>query len=218
MNKKLNGIKVAVLIDHGFEQVEMTAPVTALKEQGASVFIISNHDRVKGWEHLKWGVEFKTDVLLDKALPAQYDALLFPGGVMNPDKLRMDPKAVRFVKHFMESGKPIAAICHGPWTLIETGMMKGRKATSWPSLKTDLINAGASWSDEEVVVDKGLVTSRKPDDIPAFNKKMIEEFAEGIHKNRIQQVNQKPPVKKDKRQSTKNFQTVEDQRNPQDNF
>jgi protease I len=197
MNKKLNGKKIAVLLDHGFEQVEMTKPVTALKEQGADVSIISKHDMVKGWEHVKWGAEFKTDVPLDKAIAAQYDALLLPGGVMNPDKLRMDPKAVSFVRHFMESGKPIAAICHGPWTLIETGLLEGRKMTSWPSIKTDLINAGASWTDQEVVVDNGLVTSRKPDDIPAFNKKMIEEFAEGSHKNKIQREQQKPPVKRD---------------------
>jgi protease I len=222
MNKKLNGKKVAVLIDHGFEQVEMTKPVEALKEQGASVFLISKHDKVKGWEHVKWGTEFKTDVLLDKALPDQYDALLLPGGVMNPDKLRMDQKAVSFVKHFMESGKPIAAICHGPWTLIETGMVKGKKMTSWPSVKTDLVNAGVSWTDEEVVVDKGLVTSRKPDDIPAFNKKMIEEFAEGTHKNRMQQGSQKPPVKRDSKLNenidSRNFESAGNKRSPKDDF
>jgi protease I len=224
MDKKLNGKKVAVLLDHGFEQIEMTKPVAALKDQGASIFIISRHDRVKGWEHVKWGAEFKTDVLLDKALPTQYDALLLPGGVMNPDKLRMDPKAVSFVKHFMESGKPIAAICHGPWTLIETGMIRGRKVTSWPSIKTDLMNAGANWTDEEVVVDNGLVTSRKPDDIPAFNKKMIEEFSEGIHKSRTQPGNQKPPVKRDNNNrlneniDTRNLESVEDRRDPKSDF
>jgi protease I len=219
MDKKLTGKKIAVLVDHGFEQVEMTKPVDALKEQGAQVFIVSKQDKVKGWQHTKWGDEFKTDVPLNNALPEQYDALLLPGGVMNPDKLRMEPKAVEFVRHFMETGKPVAAICHGPWTLIETGLIKGKKLTSWPSIKTDLINAGASWSDQEVVVDKGLVTSRKPDDIPAFNKKMIEEFAEGVHKNRMQpQGTQKPPVKRDNRLNenidTRNFESVKDKRDP----
>jgi protease I len=222
MNKKLSGKKVAVLVEHGFEQVELTQPVEALKEQGADVSIISKHDKVKGWQHVKWGDELKADVLLEKARAQEFDALLLPGGVMNPDKLRMDPKAVSFVKHFVESGKPIAAICHGPWTLIETGLIRGKKMTSWPSLKTDLINAGASWIDQEVVVDNGLITSRKPDDIPAFNKKMIEEFSEGVRKKKPGAVDQKPPVRKENRLNenidTRNFESVDDERDPRDDF
>ncbi len=132
-------------------------------------------------QHDKDGDSFPVDVLLKKADPDDYDALMLPGGVANPDKLRMNPDAVKFVKSFVDAGKPIAAICHGPWTLIETGVTEGRTMTSWPSLKTDLRNAGANWVDREVVVDHGLVTSRKPQDIPAFNKKMIEEFSEGNH-------------------------------------
>lgn len=142
-NKKLHGKRVAVLVDMGFEQVELTKPVQALKEAGASVLIISKHNKVKAWNEKDWGGEFNVDVLLEKAEAFEYDALLLPGGVMNPDKLRMNAEAVRFVKHFMESGKPIAAICHGPWTLIETGLLRGKKVTSYPSLKTDLENAGA---------------------------------------------------------------------------
>jgi protease I len=223
MNKKLTGKKVAVLVEHGFEQVELTEPVAALKEQGANVFIVSKHDKVKGWQHVKWGDEIKADISLEKAQAQEYDALLLPGGVMNPDKLRVDPKAVAFVKHFMESGKPIAAICHGPWTLIETGLIRGKKVTSWPSLKTDLINAGANWADQEVVVDNGLVTSRKPDDIPAFNKKMIEEFAEGIHKKKLLATEQKAPVKRgmgrlNENIDTRNFESVDDERDPRDDF
>jgi protease I len=137
--------------------------------------------KVKGWQHKNWGDEVAVDRQLDQARADEYDALLLPGGVMNPDKLRMNPKAVQFVKAFVDSGKPIASICHGPWTLIEAGAVKGRRMTSWPSLQTDLRNAGANWVDQECVTDNGLVTSRKPDDIPAFNRKMIEEFAEGRH-------------------------------------
>jgi protease I len=178
----LAGKKVAILVENGFEQVELTEPKRALEEAGAQTFIISpQKDRVKGWNHTEWGDEFKVDLPLERANPADYDALLLPGGVMNPDKLRMNPDAVRFVRAFFEAGKPVAAICHGPWTLIEAGVVKGRTLTSYPSIKTDLINAGANWVDREVVVDQGLVTSRRPDDIPAFNRKMIEEFAEGRH-------------------------------------
>ena len=137
---------------------------------------------MKGWNHTEWGDEFPVDVALDAAKPDQYDGLLLPGGVMNPDKLRRNETALAFVRHFFESGKPVAAICHAPWTLIEAGVVEGRTLTSWPSVKTDLINAGANWVDQEVVVDNGLVTSRKPDDIPAFNEKMLEEFAEGAHR------------------------------------
>jgi protease I len=146
------------------------------------VDIVSPQDtKVKGWQHIKWGDEFSVDRKLEDVRADEYDALLLPGGVMNPDKLRANAKAVQFVKSFVDAGKPIAAICHGPWTLIEAGAVEGRRMTSWPSLATDLRNAGANWVDQECVVDNGLVTSRKPDDIPAFNKKMIEEFAEGTH-------------------------------------
>src|SRR5690606_31900908 len=138
--------------------------------------------KVKAWKTDNWGESFNVDVALDSAKAESYDGLLLPGGVMNPDHLRKNEKAVAFVTDFMKSGKPVAAICHGPWTLIETGTLNGKKMTSYPSIKTDLKNAGVNWVDEEVVVDQGLVTSRNPDDIPAFNKKMIEEFAEGKHK------------------------------------
>jgi protease I len=184
MSNDLNGKKVAILIENGFEQVEMTAPREALDQAGAKTFIVSPQEKkVKGWEFKKWGRSFKVDVLLSEANADGYDALLLPGGVMNPDKLRANQQAVAFVKSFVDAGKPIAAICHGPWTLIETGMVRGRRMTSYPSIKTDLKNAGAEWSDEEVVVDHGLVTSRSPSDIHAFNNKMIEEFGEGVHRH-----------------------------------
>ena len=180
--EKLSGKRIAILVDKGFEQVELAQPKDALEKAGAQTQIVSPREgKVKGWKTDDWGDEFKVDVNLDSANGEQFDALLLPGGVMNPDKLRKNEKAVAFVKSFVDSGKPIAAICHGPWTLIEAGAVKDRKMTSWPSLKTDLRNAGANWVDEEVVTDNGLVTSRKPDDIPAFNKKMIEEFSKGRH-------------------------------------
>jgi protease I len=180
--KTLSGKKVAILVTDGFEQVEMTSPKQALEEAGAAITLISpKRDKVKGWQHTDWGDEFKVDVPLDQAKPADYDALVLPGGVMNPDKLRMEPKAVQFVRSFFEQKKPVAAICHGPWTLIEAGVVRGRKLTSYPSLQTDLKNAGATWVDQEVVVEQGLVTSRKPDDLPAFNRKLVEEVAEGQH-------------------------------------
>ncbi len=180
--RPLAGRKVAILVENGFEQVELTEPKRALEEAGAQTFIISpQKDRVKGWNHTQWGDEFKVDVPLEQANPHDYHALLLPGGVMNPDKLRMNPTAQQFVRAFFDAGKPVAAICHGPWTLIDAGVVRGRTLTSYPSLKTDLINAGANWVDQEVVVDQGLVTSRRPDDIPAFNRKMIEEFTEGRH-------------------------------------
>ncbi len=181
----LEGKKVAIVVANGFEQVEMTDPKKALEEAGAQADIVSpEKGTVRGWKHTEWGDQFDVDVPLEEADPAGYDALLLPGGVMNPDKLRMNETAVRFVKSFFDSGKPVAAICHGPWTLIEAGAVKGRRVTSWPSIRTDLKNAGANWVDREVVVDNGLVTSRKPDDIPAFNRKMIEEFEEGRHEER----------------------------------
>jgi protease I len=183
MANQLSGHKVAILVADGFEQVELTDPKKALDSAGAETHIISpSEKKVKGWHHTDWGKKLPVDYTLDTADPSQYDALLLPGGVMNPDKLRMIPKAVEFVKHFVDSNKPIAAICHGPWTLIEAGGVQGRTMTSWPSLKSDIENAGGNWVDQEVVTDRGIVTSRKPDDIPAFNRKMIEEFAEGIHR------------------------------------
>lgn len=182
MANELRNKRVAVLVDNGFEQSELMEPRKALEEAGAKIEIVSPQSgKVKGWQHTNWGDEVPVDRRLDEAKPDDYDALLLPGGVMNPDKLRTNATAVRFVKHFVESGKPIASICHGPWTLIEAGGVRGRKVTSWPSLQSDLRNAGAEWVDQEVVTDRGLVTSRKPDDIPAFNRKMIEEFVEGKH-------------------------------------
>jgi len=182
MANELRNKRVAVLVENGFEQSELVEPRKALQEAGATAEIISpQSEKVKGWQHANWGDEVQVDRRLDEAKAEEYDALLLPGGVMNPDKLRANAAAVRFVKHFVDSGKPIAAICHGPWTLIEAGAAKGRRMTSWASLQTDLRNAGADWVDQEVVTDRGVVTSRKPDDIPAFNRKMIEEFAEGKH-------------------------------------
>jgi protease I len=182
MKNQLTGKKIAILVADGFEQVELTGPKEALEKAGAETQIVSPAmGKVKGWEETKWGKPFPVDVPLKKAKAGDYDALLLPGGVMNPDKLRADEKATDFVRAFFDSGKPVAAICHGPWTLIDAGVAKGRRLTSYHSIQTDLKNAGAEWVDEPVVVDNGLVTSRKPADIPAFNRKMIEEFAEGIH-------------------------------------
>lgn len=177
MSGLLNGKTIAVLVENGFEEVELVDPVRALEREGAEVKIISpQKDKVKSWDRTDWGRKYDVDINLGDADPRNYNALLLPGGVMNPDYLRKNEKAVRFVKSFFSDGKPIAAICHGPWTMIETGALKGRTVTSYPSLKTDLINAGAEWVDKEVVVDQGLVTSRNPDDIPAFCRKMVEEF------------------------------------------
>jgi len=182
MPDELKGKRVAALVANGFEQVELTEPRKALEGAGATVQVVSpEKDRVRGWNHTEWGSDVQVDRPLDQARADDYDALLLPGGVMNPDRLRMNPKAVRFVKQFFEGGKPIAVICHGPWTLVDAGVVRGVKMTSYPSVRTDLVNAGADWVDQEVVVDRGVVSSRKPDDIPAFNRKMIEEFAEGQH-------------------------------------
>ncbi|MHC1765930.1 MAG: type 1 glutamine amidotransferase domain-containing protein [Verrucomicrobiia bacterium] len=187
----LAGKRVAILVANGFEQIEMTDPRNALERAGAETTLISPcKDKVKGWEHTDWGNEFAVDIPLSQAHPEDYDALLLPGGVMNPDHLRENPAAVAFVRSFFESGKPIGAICHGPWTLAEAGVVRGRRMTSYPSIKTDLINAGADWVDEEVVVDSGLVTSRKPHDLPAFTRKLIEEFSEGTHARRFEQAAQ----------------------------
>ncbi len=180
---ELENIKVAILATEGFEEVELAEPRIALDKAGAETYLISpKKDSIRAWDHTHWSDDYKVDVPLDEADFNDYDALLLPGGVLNPDKLRMDEKAVSFVNSFMDTGKPIAAICHGPWTLIETGKLKGRRMTSYPSLKTDLKNAGVDWVDEEVVTDRGLVTSRNPDDLPAFIDKMKEEFREGVHK------------------------------------
>jgi protease I len=182
MDQSLRGKKIAILVENGFEQVEMTEPRKALDEAGAETHLVSPRaEKVKGWNHTEWGQEFPVDVTLDAARPEEYDALLLPGGVMNPDKLRMNPSAVAFVKAFVVEHKPVAVICHGPWTLVEADVVNGRRLTSWPSLRTDLENAGAEWVDEAVVVDQGIVSSRKPDDIPAFNARMLEEFKEGRH-------------------------------------
>jgi protease I len=180
--KALMGKKVAILVADGFEQVELTEPKKALEAAGALTKIVSPAaDRVQGWTHFDKADHFTVDVPLGDAAAKDFDALLLPGGVANPDQLRMIPKAVAFVREFFDAGKPVAAICHGLWPLIDAGVVRGRKVTSWPSLKADLTNAQARWVDEEVVTDNGLVTSRKPQDIPAFNRKMIEEFAEGQH-------------------------------------
>ena len=175
----LHGVKVAILVTDGFEQVELIEPKNALDEAGAETLIVSpKDDQVRGWNFTDWGEKLPVDLKLDEAKPEDFDALLLPGGVINPDALRIEPKAVAFVKAFFDAGKPVASICHGPWTIIETGAARGRRMTSWPSLKSDLKSAGADWVDEEVTVDGNLVTSRKPDDIPAFNAKMIELFSQ----------------------------------------
>ena len=176
--KPLNGKKVAILVADGFEQVELTEPRKALDEAGAKTSIVSpSKGKVKGWQHTEWGDEMPVDVPLGQAKAEEFDALLLPGGVMNPDHLRRDPQVQRFVKAFFDAGKPVAAICHGPWTLIDAGVAKGRKMTSYETIQMDLKNAGVNWVDQEVVVDGNLVTSRKPDDIPAFNKAIVEVFA-----------------------------------------
>lgn len=178
MSQELEGINIAILVADGFEQVEMTKPHQAFNDAGASTHIISPMgEKVRGWNHFDKADEFVVDLPLDKANPEDYDALLLPGGVANPDQLRTNETAVKFIKAFFEADKPVAAICHGPWTLIEADVVKGCKVTSWPSLKTDLKNAGASWVDEEVVVDGNLVTSRNPDDIPAFIDAAIALFS-----------------------------------------
>jgi len=181
----LNGRKIAILVAEGFEQSEMTEPRKALEQAGAETEIVSPaKGEVQGWNHFDKAERFHVDVPLEEAQVEHYDALLLPGGVVNPDQLRMHPKAVQFARQFVEAGKPVGVICHGPWTLIEAGVVKGRTLTSWPSLKTDLVNAGAKWVDQEVVADRGLVSSRKPADLPAFSRKLIEEIEEGSHAGR----------------------------------
>ena len=182
MDNQLSGKKVAILVTDGFEQVEMTKPRRALDEEGAETLIVSiKSGQIQGMNHADKGDKFDVDLTLGDAEPSDFDALMIPGGLMNPDTLRATSEALDFTRHFFEEGKPVAAICHGPWVLIDAGVLRGRTLTSWPNIKSDIRNAGGTWVDEEVVVDNGLVTSRKPDDIPAFNKKMIEEFCEGQH-------------------------------------
>jgi protease I len=180
--KPLTGKKVAILTENGFEEIELTSPKAALEEAGATVHIVSPQlKKVKAWSHDHWSIEVPVDVTLSNAFPSDYDALVIPGGVINPDLMRMNRECVEFAQHFLEKHKPVAAICHGPQLLIETGMIKGRAMTSYYSVKTDIQNAGATWHDQEVVTDHGLVTSRSPKDLPAFNKKMIEEIQEGVY-------------------------------------
>jgi deglycase len=185
MASNLKGKKIAILATDGFEQAELMEPRKALEEAGAATAVISpKGGEIKGWKSKNWGESVKVDKTLENANPNEYDALVLPGGVMNPDHLRMDPAAVNFVRQFVSSGKTIAAICHGPWTLIEAGAVKGKTITSWPSLKTDLKNAGASWVDQEVATDGQFITSRKPDDIPAFNRAIIESVGRGVQSSR----------------------------------
>jgi protease I len=186
MSNKLSGKKIAILATDGFEQSELFEPKKALENEGAKTFVIApKAGKIKGWDHTDWGKDADVDVELANARPGDYDALLLPGGVMNPDSLRTIPAAVSFAKSFVDAGKPVGAICHGPWTLVEAGVVRGRTLTSWPSLQTDIRNAGGTWVDEEVSTDRGLVTSRKPDDIPAFNRKLIEEIGEGKHSTQM---------------------------------
>lgn len=185
MENQLKNKKVAIVVANGFEEVELTGPLEALKSAGATVEIISPEEKtVRAWAEKDWGKDYPVDKNINDARAQDYDALVLPGGVMNPDHLRTNEKVIAFVTGFFDDNKPIAAICHGPWTLIETGELDGRKMTSYKSLKTDLENAGALWTDEEVVTDNGLVTSRTPKDLPAFCKKMIEEIGEGPHDQR----------------------------------
>jgi protease I len=177
----LNNKKIAILTETGFEEIELTSPKKALEDAGATVEIVSLQKTVKAWDHDHWSIDYRVDKDLQKANSDDYDGLMIPGGVINPDLMRREKEYVYFVTEFLDAGKPIAAICHGPQLLIETGQLQNRDMTSFHSIKTDLVNAGANWMDKEVVVDNGLVTSRSPEDLEAFNKKMIEEFAEGVH-------------------------------------
>jgi protease I len=179
MEQNLKGKIVAILAADGFEQAELLEPRKALEEAGAKTKVISpQRGKIKGWNEKNWGEEVAVDLSLDKASAEDFDALILPGGVMNPDKLRTIPAAVQFVRNFFEADKPVAAICHGPWMLVEAGALRGRTITSWPSLQTDVRNAGGQWVDKEVVEDHGLITSRKPSDIPAFNKILIAAIAQ----------------------------------------
>ena len=177
----LKDLKVAILTENGFEQIELLSPKKAMEEAGVKVEIVSPQKEVRAWDETDWGITVTVDRNLNDARPEDYDGLMLPGGVLNPDELRTNKKAVDFIRHFLENGKPLAVICHGPQTMIETGLLKGRTMTSYPAIKTDLINAGVKWVDKEVVVDHGLVSSRSPKDLDAFNKKLLEELAEGVH-------------------------------------
>jgi protease I len=182
MAEQLAGKKVAILAADGFEEVELTKPRKALDDAGAQTSVVSiKSGKIQGMNHADKGETVAVDLTLSDAKPQDFDALMIPGGLMNPDTLRSTDEALAFVRHFFQEGKPVAAICHAPWVLIDAGVARGRTLTSWPAIKSDVRNAGGNWIDEEVVVDNGLVTSRKPDDIPAFNEKMIEEFREGRH-------------------------------------
>lgn len=182
MANRLEGKRVAILVANGFEQVELTGPRKALNDAGAETVIVSpEDDTVRGWEHTEWGDDFDVELSLDEADPDDFDALHLPGGVMNPDTMRRNESAQRFVRSFFEAGKPVGVICHGAWTLIDAGVVEGRRLTSYHTIQSDLKNAGANWVDEEVVVDKGLVSSRNPDDLPAFERKLVEEVGEGVH-------------------------------------
>ena len=182
MASKLKGKKIAILATDGFEQVELAEPRKALEEAGAATVLIApKPGEIRGWKTKQWGDSVTVDKTLENANPNDYDALVLPGGVMNPDHLRMDPSAVNFVRQFVSGGKPIAAICHGPWMLLEAGAVSGKTITSWPSLKTDLKNAGANWVDQEVATDGAFITSRKPDDIPAFSRAIIDLVSRGVH-------------------------------------
>ncbi len=175
--KQLEGLRVAMLVTDGFETVELTEPRKALDEAGATTVLVSpKEDEVRAWAHTDWGGTYPVDAVLAGVDARDFDALVLPGGALNPDKLRIDEDAVAFVRDFFEAGKPVAAICHGPWTIIEAGCAEGRRIASWPSLKTDLKNAGAEWVDQSVVVDGNLVSSRKPDDLPDFNRETIKLF------------------------------------------
>jgi protease I len=186
MADELKGKRVAFLFTEGAEQAEVTEPLKAVKEAGADVDIVSlEKGEVEMWKHFDKGEKIIANKAVKDADASDYDGLVLPGGVANPDQLRGDEDAVKFVREFFEQDKPVGVICHGPWMLVEAGVAKGRKVTSWPSLHTDLKNAGAEWVDEEVVVDNGLVTSRKPDDLPAFCAKIVEEFAEGKHEQKV---------------------------------
>lgn len=180
--ENLSNKRIAILTENGFEETELTSPKKALEEAGATVDVISPQSgKVKAMKDHQWSIEVVVDKLLSEANPDDYDGLVLPGGVINPDKLRQNNEAIGFINAFFDAGKPVGAICHGPQTLIEAGVVDGRELTSYPSIRTDLENAGAIWTNQEVVVDNGLVTSRTPADLPAFNKKLIEEIAEGIH-------------------------------------
>lgn len=186
MAKELIDRKIAILATDGFEQSELSEPKKALEKAGAEVDIISlKKDPIKGWKHTAWGDTFPVSLTVDEANPEEYQALMLPGGVMNPDRLRLNEKAIDFIKAFVKKDKPIAAICHGPWTLINAGGVKGKTMTSWPSIKIDLTNAGAQWVDREVIRDGNLVTSRRPEDLPAFNEEMVKVFSETT-KNKVQ--------------------------------